>query len=353
MTWPTSDVATTNNDAGTDSPASWRTDSLDLAQKVNQIRNHVTAFIQGLLANADAAAARTTLGAAASGTNTDITSLGAVTGVTATAGDSSAKLATTAFVAGAGVKRSYLAGLGMSTAGGSAIISVAAGSCADSTNATVMNLAAWSKTTAAYSEGVGLGGLDTGSIADGWYHVFVIGKTDGTTDVLISLSPTAPTMPSGYTLKRRIGSALIVSSTVWQRFEQLGDLFLWVIPVLDLAFNDPGATGVTRTMSVPTGVQVEVLFSSGLRNSSSGVSTGVVWSSLYQQDQAPSETGVPLWTGGALASNATGGVRASFVQHRILTNASAQIRSRLTASDANVTLYAVTNGWVDTRGRDS
>ena len=41
------------------------------------------------------------LGAAASGANTDITSLGAVTGVTATAGDSTTKLATTAFVAGA------------------------------------------------------------------------------------------------------------------------------------------------------------------------------------------------------------------------------------------------------------
>ena len=44
------------------------------------------------------AAARTALGAAASGANTDITSLGAVTGVTATLADNTTKLATTAFV---------------------------------------------------------------------------------------------------------------------------------------------------------------------------------------------------------------------------------------------------------------
>ena len=44
------------------------------------------------------AAARTTLGAAASGANTDITSLGAVTGVTASIADNTTKLATTAFV---------------------------------------------------------------------------------------------------------------------------------------------------------------------------------------------------------------------------------------------------------------
>jgi hypothetical protein len=48
-----------------------------------------------------AAAARTALGVAASGANTDITSVGAITGVTATIGDNTTKVATTAFVAAA------------------------------------------------------------------------------------------------------------------------------------------------------------------------------------------------------------------------------------------------------------
>lgn len=55
-------------------------------------------FARTLLDDTTAAAARATLGAAASGANTDITSLGAVTGVTAPLADNSTKLATTAFV---------------------------------------------------------------------------------------------------------------------------------------------------------------------------------------------------------------------------------------------------------------
>lgn len=98
MTWPTVAVGTTNVDAGTDSPATARTEIKDGLDKLNQMMAHVTAFAATLLDDTTSAAARTTLGAAASGANTDITSLGAVTGVTATAGDNTTKLATTAFV---------------------------------------------------------------------------------------------------------------------------------------------------------------------------------------------------------------------------------------------------------------
>lgn len=62
MAWPGSDVNTTNTDAGTDSPAADRADILDLKVKFNQIRNHVSTFMQGLLAAADAAASRVILG---------------------------------------------------------------------------------------------------------------------------------------------------------------------------------------------------------------------------------------------------------------------------------------------------
>lgn len=80
MTYPSSDVNATNADAGTDSPATFRTDVLDLITKFNLLRNHVSTFLQGLLGSADAAAARGTLIAAKSGANADITSLTGITG---------------------------------------------------------------------------------------------------------------------------------------------------------------------------------------------------------------------------------------------------------------------------------
>lgn len=48
----------------------------------------------------------------------------------------------------------------------------------------------------------GAGGLDTGAEATSGYYVWWIGKTDGTISLLLSLSSTSPTMPSGYTYKR-------------------------------------------------------------------------------------------------------------------------------------------------------
>lgn len=100
MTMPTVAVVTTNLDAGTDSPASVRTDLLDAVQKLNQIMAHISAFAGTLLDDASAPAARATLGsttvgdavfvaataaaartalvAAASGANSDITSLTAL-----------------------------------------------------------------------------------------------------------------------------------------------------------------------------------------------------------------------------------------------------------------------------------
>ncbi len=75
MTWPSSDVNTTNADAGTDSPATFRTDVLDLLTKFNLLRNHVSTLGQTLLNRATAALMRADIGAAASGANADITSL--------------------------------------------------------------------------------------------------------------------------------------------------------------------------------------------------------------------------------------------------------------------------------------
>ena len=63
MTYPSSDVNTSRLDAGTDSPAAARPSLLDLAQKFNLLRGHISAFWQGVLATSSQAAARSALGA--------------------------------------------------------------------------------------------------------------------------------------------------------------------------------------------------------------------------------------------------------------------------------------------------
>ncbi len=53
----------------------------------------------------------------------------------------------------------------------------------------------------------GANGLDTGSeAASTWYHIWAIGKSDGTLDALVSTSSTAPTLPEGYTYKGYLGA---------------------------------------------------------------------------------------------------------------------------------------------------
>lgn len=67
----------------------------------------------------------------------------------------------------------------------------------------------------------GANGLDTGGEANSkWYHVFAIGKEDGTLDCLLSLSATAPTMPAGYTYKIYLGGVRNTSGGDFYDFHQ-------------------------------------------------------------------------------------------------------------------------------------
>lgn len=62
MTFPSSDVSSTDMDSGGDSPATARLSLLDLVNKFNLFRNHVSSLMQTLLGHSTASAARDTLG---------------------------------------------------------------------------------------------------------------------------------------------------------------------------------------------------------------------------------------------------------------------------------------------------
>lgn len=63
MTWPATDVSGSNLTSGTTAgqPAAFRADAADLITKFNQLRNHVSSFMQTLLSRSTAALARADL----------------------------------------------------------------------------------------------------------------------------------------------------------------------------------------------------------------------------------------------------------------------------------------------------
>lgn len=241
--------------------------------------------------------------------------------------------------------RSFLAGLGMSTAGSSATMTVAAGTAADSTNVAMMTLAsAMAKTTSAWAAGTGNGGLDTGTIANStWYHFYQIAKADGTTDVLFSTSVSSPTMPSGYVYKRRIGSGRTNGSAQWVKFVQDGDTFQWDVPVADVNTSSTAANRTLYTLSVPTGLRVQANVS--VAHFSSVTSThATLLTDPSTADTAPSLSAFTI-AGSNQTSGATHGGMAS-----VYTDTSARIGARSMFIN---TLNINTHGWIDRRGRDA
>lgn len=244
--------------------------------------------------------------------------------------------------------RSYLAGCTMSTAGSSATMSIAAGTATDSTNTVSMALTAIAKTTSAWAVGNNNGGIDTGSIANStWYHFYVIQRSDtGVVDVMFSTSASAPTLPTNYTYYRRIGSGKTNGSAQWTKFVQFGDEFLWDTELTDVSSIATSATAASKTLTVPTGIQVWARIRANLGLASGSESLFIT--SLDESDQAAS-----LSTGGALGKGTfecSSGFQGNG-ECRVRTNTSAQIRVRSFGTAAFFSIF--TYGWVDERGKSA
>src|SRR3990172_7208651 len=139
-------------------------------------------------------------------------------------------------------------------------IDIAAGTARDSTDVTnVLAGALTKRLDAAWAVGTNQGGLDTGSIANTTYHIWLIKRSDtGVVDALFSTSASAPTMPASYNYKRRIGSIMRVGGAI-VTFVQTGDYFRRKASILDIDVSNPGTGAVTRTLSVPTGIKIKAL----------------------------------------------------------------------------------------------
>ena len=252
------------------------------------------------------------------------------------------------------VLRSYLSGLTLSTAGGSGTMTIAAGQATDSTNAQTMTLAASiGKTTSAWAVGSGNGGLDTGAIANStWYKFYEIKRTDtGVVDVIFTTAAlaTGPAMPTNYSLFRYIGSGKTDGSAHWTAFVQYGDYFEWVVPTLDINQANPGTNAVSAPLNVPLGVQVMT------RCAHTSINTAATGGGYYYASDLAITDEVPSATFSQITNEiltASGSIQSMTEVLDIMSNTSSQIRYRLSASTASVTINIVTQGWTDRRGRD-
>lgn len=244
--------------------------------------------------------------------------------------------------------RGYLAGLTLSnnTVDATNDIDVAEGEATDTSNTHVIRLTApiTKRLDAAWAVGSGSGGLDTGVVADGSYHVWLIRRSDtGVVDVLFSVSATGPVMPANYDQKRRIG-AFIRSGGAILAFKQTGDYFRLVTAVLDVNVTNPGSAGVLRTLSVPSGVKVKALYNINSWNAA-------IVEQTYMSDPDATDAAVQ-GVNAPLASLQAAANQNGYAQLETMTNTSAQIRSRHNVGDANTTFKLATLGWTDYRGRN-
>lgn len=258
--------------------------------------------------------------------------------------------ASTALGVGMGL-RGHIDGLQLSNSGPGFTVGYTAGTCRDSTDAFTLSFSAGTKKIGStWTAGSGNNGLDTGSPTNGtWYHVWAIAKADGSSaDILFSTSATAPTMPSTYTLKRLIGTWFIDGGGSLATFQQDGDVFMWNVPVQDVAATNPGTTAVTRTLSVPNGLRVEAILAVGTYdNGVAGADASFTYiSDLSISDQAAGNAAFNVGIYSATSSTAGGNAV------RCFTNTSKQVRSRCNNSTANTSLYIVTLGWVHPRGKN-
>jgi hypothetical protein len=189
-----------------------------------------------------------------------------------------------------------------------------------------------------WAVGTNQGGLDTGVVANGTYHVYVIKRIDtGVVDVLYSLSATAPTMPANYTKKQLIFSFVRAGGTIVQFIHVVSNYIRLKTPVVDFAGSQTLNTWTTRTLgSVPTGRRLLAFGTSRANAGASGLSLRPTDGTDPNPSTADAST---LCDNGDIDPGSI-----TMVPFEILTDTSAQIQSNTTATQ-NITL--VTRGWRD------
>ena len=198
-------------------------------------------------------------------------------------------------------------------------IDIATGSCRsdDDTYDIVLTSALTKLGTASFTAGSSQGGLDTGSSlsANTWYHIYAIANpvTDAS-DVVMTSTYGNPSLPSGYTKKKRIASRKTNGSSQFIQWIAHDDLVYYATVGSPATISGSGTGENTITLDVPTGIRTYAYYN--IVGDTAGVNIY-----LYPTDvsnQSPTTTGSPLSSHG----DGAGAVRDS---GSVLTDTSGQV----------------------------
>lgn len=205
----------------------------------------------------------------------------------------------------------------------------------------VLSAALTKAINSAWTAGSGNGGLDTGSVAAGTYHLWLIEKdSDGSVDALFSLSASAPTMPAGYTRKVYLWPVVRGASANWN-FVHVGDFFQITDAPTAASMTSISTTAASVALpGIPTGVKVLATL---IGNVFDSVGSNLI--AYFSSPDAPNSAP----NAGTMSSLTTAGsTRWVSGQFTLLTDTSAQIRVRGSAAISNASVLA--SGWRFLRG---
>lgn len=230
--------------------------------------------------------------------------------------------------------KNWIAGLTYANNAGDATndIDIAVGECRDSTNAANMLLgsALTKRLDASWVVGTNQGGILSGSAADVDYNIWAIKRVDtGVVDVGMETTANAtPTLPSNYTLYRKIGWFKRVGGSIvlFHTYERDGGgiHMAWDSPTLDVdQTNGMSSTARTDALKVPLTFSVMATINVVLTDATGGAA---YFSCPDQTDVAASTSAAPLSQIGFGAGIATS------AQLRLRTGATGLVRSRATVT---------------------
>ena len=196
--------------------------------------------------------------------------------------------------------------------------------------------------TGAWTAGTNGQKLDIGArAANTWYNVFAIRATvGGAADVLVSLSYSAPKLPAGYELIRRIGSFKTDALNTIIPFQQFDRMFYWKTPIRDVVLtNVTGVAMANYAISVPPGAPV-VAHVSAFYSGSNGY--------IYLRNPDFPDLAVGPYTAftygfGSVSSNTP--LDSSSIPMEVLTSIDAQVGVRTVTGETQTEVVITTYGW--------